>query len=101
MVDGVPLDLYFDDCFFLRLLFFLIPGYVSENFQAELFVRDKISTLQVLFLSFSFFFFLQECILCVCVSTWVLVSMYVYILLFLFLNFFFYYFSFPEVIDDS
>ena len=58
----------------IRFWFFLIPGFVSANFQFELFVRDTFSALQVFFLSFSFFFLLfyftrlySSC-LCVCVG---------------------------------
>ena len=53
------------------------------NVQFELFDRDKLSSLQMLFLSFSVFS--QECILCVCVSESVYVSVYVYILSLFFL----------------
>ena len=41
----------------IRLWLFLMPGFVSANFQFELIVRDKFSSLPVLFLSFSFLFF--------------------------------------------
>ena len=36
------------------LFFFLIPGFVSENFQIALIIRGTFWSLQVLFLSFSF-----------------------------------------------
>ena len=39
----------------IRLWFFLFLGFVSANFQVELIVWDKFSSLLVLFLSFSFF----------------------------------------------
>ena len=67
----------------IRQLIFLIPGFMSANFQFELITRDTFSFLLVLFLSYSFFspfFFLQHCILCVCVSTRAPVSVYGYIL---------------------
>ena len=42
----------------IRFLFFLIPGFGSENFQIMLIVRDKFLSLRALLLSFFFFILL-------------------------------------------
>ena len=53
IVDGgVAFDLYSGSCFD-ESVFFLIPGFVSENFQIALIVHEKFSSQQVLFFSFS------------------------------------------------
>ena len=80
----------------LFVCFFFIPGFVSENFQIQLIVHFKFSSLQLLFLSFSFSFFsssfsFYECLFCEFLFARALVSMYVYVLsrgVFLLLHFF-------------
>ena len=55
----------------IRLWFFLIPGFVSANFQFKLIVCDKFSSLLMLFLSFSFFL---GCAVGACVSVCVYIN---------------------------
>ena len=50
-------------------LFFLIPGFVSENFQVARIICDKFSSKQVFFslsLFFSFTFFMRLYSVCLC-----------------------------------
>ena len=96
--NGVPFDLYSDDCFD-KFVFFKI-----QDLRLKIFSSFKLSetNFRLCWCCFSvslFFFFLQDCILCICVSVRTLVSMYVYILSGVL--FFFYYSSSPLIIYDS
>ena len=66
----------------IRLWFISIPGFVSLNFLFKLIVHDKLSSLKMLFLSFSFFssFSFYQSLFCVsvCLHGMGIVSMYVY-----------------------
>ena len=76
----VFLFIYIVAMFLIWLLFFFIPGFESENFKIALIVREKFSSQQVLFLSFSFSSFLftrlYSVCLCKCVGAQINVCVY-------------------------
>ena len=58
----VPFDFFYSgDCFY-NVVFFLISGFVSVNVHFELIVRDKLSSLQMLFFSFKSVFCVFVCL---------------------------------------